>query len=125
TSAADNSFTGTDLDRADSVPDQPIHANGRLNFSAFTNNAPGTFGDTPRNGYRSAANYQIDTAIMKNFTLTERLGLMFRAEAFNVINHPNYYGPVSAISSANAANFDTYQYARDPRQLQFALKLTF
>jgi hypothetical protein len=125
TSAADNSFTGTGLDRADYVPGQPIHANGRLNYSAFTNNAPGTFGDTPRNGFRSAANYQIDTALMKNFRLTERFGLMFRAEAFNVINHPNYYAPVNAISSANATNFDTYQYARDPRQLQFALKLTF
>jgi hypothetical protein len=61
---------------------------------------------------------------MKNFTLTERFNPMFRAEAFNIINHPNYYGPLNAWDSANAQNFDT-QFARDPRQLQFALKLTF
>ena len=125
TSTSDNSFTGTDLDRADYVPGQPLRVNGRLNYNAFTLNAPGTLGDTPRNGFRSAANYEVDTALMKNFTLTERINLMFRAEAFNIINHPNYYGPLNAWDSANAQNFDTYQFARDPRQLQFALKLTF
>jgi hypothetical protein len=125
TSTSDNSFTGTDLDRADYVPGQPLRVNGRLNYNAFTLNAPGTLGDTPRNGFRSASNYEVDTALMKNFTLTERINLMFRAEAFNIINHPNYYGPLNAWDSANAQNFDTYQFARDPRQLQFALKLTF
>ena len=94
-------------------------------YNAFTLNAPGTLGDTPRNGFRSASNYEVDTALMKNFILTERINLMFRAEAFNVINHPNYYGPLNAWDSANVQNFDTYQYARDPRQLQFALKPTF
>ncbi len=49
---------------------------------------------------------------------------MFRAEAFNVINHPNYYGIVSTFPSSAAA-FGTYQAARDPRQLQFALKFTY
>jgi hypothetical protein len=56
-------------------------------------------GDTPRNGFRSAADYEVDTALMKNFTLTERFNLMFRAEAFNIINHPNYYGPLNAWDS--------------------------
>jgi hypothetical protein len=50
---------------------------------------------------------------------------MFRAEAFNLLNHPNYFGPNSAWASANPTDFDTYQFARDPRQLQFALKLMF
>ena len=125
TNGADNSFTGTDLDRADLVPGVPLHVNGKLNFNAFALNAPGTLGDSPRNGYRSAANDEVDTALLKNFALTERFGLMFRAEAFNVINHANYFGPLVARDTANATNFDTYQYARDPRQLQFALKLTF
>jgi hypothetical protein len=41
-------------------------------------------------------------------TGSRRINLMFRAEAFNVINHPNYYGPLNAWDSANAQNFDTY-----------------
>ncbi len=125
TSGADNSFTGIGLDRADSVPGQPLHANGKLNYYAFTLNAPGTLGDTPRNGYSSAANIEVDTALQKTFALTQRFHLLFRAEAFNVINHPNYYAPLNAWNTANPTNFDTYQEARDPRQLQFALKLSF
>lgn len=125
TSSSDNSFTGTDLDRADYVPNQPLYVDGRLNYAAFQLNAPGTLGDTPRNGFRSAPNYEVDTALMKNFALTERYGLTFRAEAFNVINHPNYYAPFNAWDTSNAQNFDTYQFARDPRQLQFALKFTY
>jgi hypothetical protein len=61
---------------------------------------------------------------MKNFRLTDRFGLQFRAEAFNVINHPNYYGIVNTYPST-AATFGTYQAARGPRQLQFALKFMF
>ena len=125
TGSADNSFSGTNLDRADLVPNQPLRINGRLNYAAFKLNAAGTLGNSPRNGYRSAPNYQVDTALAKTFALTERFGLLFRAEAFNVINHPNYYAPFNQWNNANAANFDTYQAARDPRQLQFALKLTF
>lgn len=125
TESADNSFTGTNLDRADRVTSVPLYAGGRLNYSAFKLNASGTLGNSPRNGYRAAPNYQIDTALAKTFKLTERFGMLFRAEAFNVINHPNYFAPLVTWNTANSANFDTYQAARDPRQLQFALKLTF
>ena len=120
TGTSDNSYTGTELDRADYVPGEPLYIDGKLNYNAFTLNSPGTLGNTPRNGFRSAPNYDVDAALMKNFRLTERLGLMFRAEAFNILNHPNYYGPVNAWDSANPETFDTYQFARDPRQLQFA-----
>ena len=40
------------------------------------------------------------TALMKNFSLTERINLMFRAEAVNIINHPNCYCPLNAWDSA-------------------------
>jgi hypothetical protein len=125
TYSSDNSFTGTDLDRADVVPGEPTYINGRLNYYAFRLNAPGTLGDSPRNAYRSASNRDIDTALMKTFVLTERFGMTFRAEGFNLINHPNYYGPLNRWASANPDDFSTYQFARDPRQLQFALKLVF
>ena len=65
TNGADNSFTGTDLDRADLVPNQPLYTNGRLNFNAFAINAAGTLGNSPRNGFRSAPNYEVDTALLK------------------------------------------------------------
>jgi hypothetical protein len=125
TEGSNASESQTTLDRADYVPGQQPYVNGKLNYNAFTQNAAGTFGDSPRNGFRSVPNYQIDAALLKNFRLTERFTLMFRAEAFNIINHPNYYDPLNELSSANPSNFGAYQAARDPRQLQFALKLMF
>ena len=97
----------------------------KLNFNAFAVNAPGTLGNSSRNAYRSAPNYEVDSALLKTFPLTERVGLLFRAEAFNVINHANYFAPLVARDTANVNNFGTYQAARQARTLQFALKLTF
>ncbi len=118
----DNSFTGTDLDRADYVTGQPTYKNGRLNPLAFAENSAGTLGNTPRNGFRAPYYFNVDTGLMKTFPVTERVGVLFRAEAFNVINHPNYY----AISnSLNVPNFGMAQYAQQARTLQFALKILF
>ncbi len=125
TESSDNSYTGTNVDRADIVAGQPVYSNGRLNYAAFRLNAAGTLGNSGRNAYRTAANDQVDNALMKTFALTDRYGLMFRAEAFNVINHPNYYAPVNNLDTSTAATFDTYQQARDPRQLQFAFKFIY
>ena len=122
TGSSDNSLTGTSLDRADYVPNTAVYSNGMLSSKAFALNATGTLGNTPRNGFRSQGNFVVDTALMKDFKLTERLGLQFRAEAFNVLNHANYYAIVNTPSSPG---FGTYQEAREPRQLQFALKLMF
>lgn len=126
TDGSDNSFSGTGLDLADRVPGVPLYLpNGRLNYAAFAENAPGTLGDSGRNSFRSVGNYDVDMALMKNFRLSERWNLMFRTEAFNLFNHSNLYQPLTEWNDANATTFDTYQFARNPRQLQFALKLMF
>ena len=125
TGNVDNSYTGEQFDRADYLPGAPLHQGGRLNYDAFQLNAPGTPGNTPRNGFRSLADDEVDAALMKNFRLRERLGLMFRFEVFNIINHPNYYDPINAYNAATPQNFDTYQYANNPRQFQGALRLSF
>jgi len=59
---------------------------------------------------------------MKNFHLTESKALQFRAELFNFLNHPNFRLPDSDISSPT---FNQILSARDPRQVQFALKFTY
>jgi hypothetical protein len=46
---------------------------------------------TARNSFRGPGAWNIDSAIQKNFKLTERFGLDFRAEAFDLFNHHNYY----------------------------------
>ena len=48
---------------------------------------------TRRNAFRGPGAWNTDLAIGKNFKVTERVGLEFRAEGFNVFNHHNPYFP--------------------------------
>ena len=46
---------------------------------------------TARNAFRGPGAWNLDCAVNKNFKLTERVGLTFRAEGFNIFNHHNMY----------------------------------
>jgi hypothetical protein len=94
------------------------------------------FGDAPRNFARLFGAWQMDMAIRKDFPIHERLTLRFRAEAFNLFNHPNF-GTVQPILGRNTFGQATATLANSlgilsplyqmggPRSLQFALKLVF
>ncbi len=64
-----------------------------------------------------------DASLFKNTKISERFNLQFRAEAFNVLNHTNYNNPASA--SITSSLYGKITTARDPRQIQLALKLMF
>jgi hypothetical protein len=81
---------------------------------------------------------RVDFSIFKDLTLTERFRLQFRAEFFNIANHPNFNAPnfggngVVAISGSGNYNSSTFgeigstrDAPYDPRQIQFALKLYY
>ena len=55
--------------------------------------ARGTFGDMGRNIFRDSGFKNWDFSLFKNFTWKERFGAQFRAELFNVFNHPNIANP--------------------------------
>jgi hypothetical protein len=129
TDSGDHSLTGNGHDLADVVPGVSPTAGStklrRLNYAAFTDNAEGTYGNSGRNSYRTPAWIHFDPAVMKTFPLVkERTQLMFRAESFNVFNHPNFYGP-SSDYHGGATAFGVITGAREPRVFQFALKLMF
>jgi hypothetical protein len=121
--------------RPDLVPGVSIYPahqtiNNWFNPAAFAVPAPGTWGTLGRNVGRGPGYYEIDTALEKHMPITERLALNFRAEAFNVLNHPTYGDPGSDISSSSfgvitsplntgATGIGT------PRRLQFMLRLEF
>jgi len=46
---------------------------------------------THRNAFRGPGAWNIDAAASKTFKVTERVGMEFRAEGFDVFNHHNYY----------------------------------
>lgn len=59
---------------------------------------------------------------MKNFRMGERFNLQFRSDFFNFSNHPNFGLPGTTL---NTPAFGVIASARDPRQIQFGLNLTF
>jgi hypothetical protein len=61
-------------------------------------------------------------SLIRNFKLTERFGLNFRAEAFNALNHTNFGSPNMSIGTANAGIISS---AASARILQLAMKVTF
>ncbi|MDQ2948640.1 MAG: hypothetical protein M3Y27_22335, partial [Acidobacteriota bacterium] len=50
----------------------------------------GRVGTSPRNGYYGPGLINFDTTFSKRFPITERFGLTYRAEFFNIANHPNF-----------------------------------
>jgi hypothetical protein len=105
-----------------------------FNTCAFASNTVvGTFGNAGRNIVRGPG-YQIwDLSIFKTFPVREQMRFEFRAELFNVWNHVNPLtgptgqdGQVAPVSvELGQPQFGFVQAARDPRFIQFALKVYF
>jgi hypothetical protein len=112
-----------------SVPGNPLNPNQRqLNSLAFAQPA-GEFGDLPRNAGRGPGFAQFDVSIIKNTAITERANLQFRAEMFNIFNHPNFVNPDGFLSDGNfgvsSATIGNLIGIGASRQIQLALKLSF
>ena len=138
-------FTGQPLDLG-------LHTDSNGKLSWFGN--PGAFTDPPACtvvGSCTFANlggvtqvpgpgfHRLDFSIFKNFPFSERRGLQFRTEIFNIFNHPNFNAPgfggngvVAIGGSTNYASGSTFgeigstrDNPYDPRQIQFALKFYY
>lgn len=93
-----------------------------FNTAAFTFPAPGTFGNAGRNVLDGPGYQNVNASLVKNTGLTESMTLQFRAEFFNLFNHPNFNLPDNFLGSPT---FGVISSARDPRHIQFGLKLLF
>jgi hypothetical protein len=139
-------------DRVDGVPlylNDPLAPGGkRFNPAAFATpplpppggvRRQGTLG---RNSLRGFPISQLDFAVRRKFNLTERVNLQFRAELFNLLNHPNFADPVSRLTAANfglstsmfgrslgsggdAGGLNPLYQIGGPRSVQLTLKLQF
>jgi hypothetical protein len=81
-----------------------------------------TFGNAPRNAVIGPGFINFDLSLQKDFALSESVNLQWRAEAYNLFNHPNFNIP---NRTAFTPNFGKISSAHDSRQLQFAIKLAF
>ena len=96
-----------------------------FNKSVFTDVPAGEIrpGNAPRGSIVGPGYARWDASLFKNTKISERLGLQFRAEGFNVLNHTNFNNPASG--NIHSSLYAKITSARDPRQIQLALKLIF
>jgi hypothetical protein len=146
--------------RPDIVPGVPLYLHGSqypggkaLNPAAFTspptdsNGDPVRQGDLGRNALRGFGATEWDFAIHRDFPIHEGIKLQFRAEMFNVLNHPNFGPPVGDLQNPKSINpqfgvstqtlaeslggvagvggFSSLYQVGGPRSIQLALKLFF
>jgi hypothetical protein len=113
-----------------------------FNKAAFTTPPVGQQGNFGRNVLRGFDASQVDLGLQRQFRVTEKVGLRFRSEFFNIFNHPNFGNPTSILTSplfgrstqtlanslgsggANGGFNPLYQIG-GPRSIQLALKLQF
>jgi hypothetical protein len=98
--------------------------------SSFSDPAPGTWGNCPRDPLVAPGLNAWDISIQRTFKLTERFGFQFRTSFFNAFNHPNFAEPapdLSTIISATAddGSFDSHFGVGGPRNIQFMGKFTW
>ncbi|HLJ89000.1 MAG TPA: carboxypeptidase regulatory-like domain-containing protein [Candidatus Angelobacter sp.] len=90
---------------------------------AFQVLGAGQVGNSGRNTLRGPHVNVFDTAVMRDFSMTERTKLEFRWEVFNLSNTPEFGQPNTNLTSGAAGAITSL--AGDPRVMQFALRLSF
>jgi hypothetical protein len=136
------------MPRPDITPGLPLVLYGSqypggkaFNPAAFTPASSGRQGDLGRNVLRGFGAWQADVGLQRKFHLTEKSAVRFRAEFFNIFNHPNFGSPSNTLTNplfgqstqslanrlggGNNAGFNPLYQIGGPRSIQFALKLQF
>lgn len=102
---------------------------GASNANALLTPDYGTLGDAGRNSFWGPHYYDTDLALLKNFRLTERFHMQFRAESFNLFNRPQLQQPINTVGSnilgQSVATITHTDGTSSNRQIQLALKLFF
>jgi hypothetical protein len=112
------------------VPGQP-NTTQWFNPQCYEPQAPGYYGNVTRDSVPGPGTIAWDFSILKDTKITESVNLQFRAEFFNIINHYNPGAPAGSINTPGAQSLTDGQTTLSqapvvtPRQIQFALKLSF
>jgi len=101
-----------------------------FNPAAFIQPLAGTYGNVGRNILQGAGLATTDFSLAKKFYLSEQVGLQFRAEFFNVLNHTNFNTPNPVVYTAATGGPSPTAgvitaTSTTSRQIQFGLKLLF
>ncbi|MGB7132850.1 MAG: hypothetical protein WBD59_18705, partial [Candidatus Sulfotelmatobacter sp.] len=134
----DNSLSGTFNDTIDKpsyanngsplfVNKNPRNSAGQPYFNPnyFVQEPLGQVGNAMRRYFSGPGLNNFDIALLKDTKITESTQLQFRAEAFNIFNHAQFFNPSGNFNNNVSGGFGYVTSARDPRIIQLALKLLF
>jgi hypothetical protein len=101
-----------------------------FNPNAFLTPATGTYGNVSRDSLTGPGLTQLDFSAVKKSRITERVGLEFRAEFFNILNHTNFSTPNEVVYSSATSGISptagvVTATSTTSRQIQFGAKLQF
>jgi hypothetical protein len=119
-----------------SSPDFPLGPVGPLftgTGATRTLILPAGVGSLGRDTVRTPGELDLDLAVDRRFSLTERCKLQVRAEAFNILNHTNFQAPdttLSVIAQSGAAVFNSPAFglittSRSARFMQLVMRFEF
>ncbi len=95
-----------------------------FNTACFSDSFTGRYGTSGRDVIIGPGTVDLDYAMLKKFSLgKETRFLQFRAEVFNILNHPIFDNPNAVFTSATFGKITTA--SANARQIQFALRLAF
>jgi hypothetical protein len=125
------------------ILNNPAVAGGiQFNPAAFSVPPTGVQGNLGRNVLRGFAEYQVDFSLRREFPLFEHVKLQFRADAFNLFNHPNFANPSGVLTQSTfgtstqmlgaslgstgiTGGFNPLYQIGGPRSFQLAAKFVF
>jgi hypothetical protein len=93
--------------------------------SQLTLPALGTMGNARRRFFSGPGMENVDTTLSRNFLVRDNRAFEFRAEAFNVFNHAQFFGAASVEGNISSTSFGQAVSAMPPRLMQLALRYHF
>jgi len=87
--------------------------------------ALGQLGNAPRRFFYGPGIENFDVALIKHLRLAQTRSLELRLEAFNVLNHPQFYGAGAVDGNIASPTFGEIEAAASPRLIQLAAKVSF
>jgi hypothetical protein len=140
----DTSFLNARPDRVPGaslyIYDPTLPGGRRINPAAFTVPVEVRQGNLGRNALRGFPASQLDFAVHRQFSVTEKLNIQWRVDLFNVLNHPNFgivdsnlgFPPLQpnqgfgiAVGMLNQSIDDPLYSVGGPRSIQLSLRLRF
>jgi hypothetical protein len=126
-----NGINNNGLDTPDRAPgnleinNNPRNGRVAFNTALFSLPALGQMGTAARRFFDGPGMLNFDTSLQKSLPLTDSKSLQFRMEAFNTLNHAQFFGASAVDGNISDATFGQVVSAMPPRLVQLSARFVF